>query len=162
MNNEMTTTNSQLMTPASSQASLLEMRADPKKYPRVGAISREIAIAEMSRIISNAFLYRGQTADPTNIRFIASALVDELQGDQDNIGTGDISFAEVGRIIKRSILQDEMFGISVASLYKAIYAYIKGEGHLLQEKVDERKTQGAAQNTLIDTYARALVRRGKI
>lgn len=162
MNNEMTTTNSQLMTPASSQASLLEMRADPKKYPRVGAISREIAIAEMSRIVSQAYLYRGNNVDPANIRFIASALVDELQGDQDNIGTGDISFAEVGRIIKRSILQDEMFGISVASLYKAILTYIKGEGHLLQEKVNERKTQGAAQNTLIDTYAGAMVRRGKI
>lgn len=162
MNNEMTKTNSQLMTPASSQASLLEMRADPKKYPRVGAISREIAIAEMSRIVSQAYLYRGNNVDPANIRFIASALVDELQGDQDNIGTGDISFAEVGRIIKRSILQDEMFGISVASLYKAIHAYIKGEGHNLQKQVDEMKAQAAPQNTLIDTYAGAMVRRGKI
>ena len=34
MNNEMTTTNGQLMTTASNQVSLLEMRMDEKRFPR--------------------------------------------------------------------------------------------------------------------------------
>ena len=68
MNNEMTTTSSQLMTPASSQASLLEMRMDKKKFPRIGAFTREQAVFEMSKIVSQAFLYKGQAADLNNSR----------------------------------------------------------------------------------------------
>ena len=101
MNNEMTTTSSQLMTPASSQASLLDMRADAKRFPRIGTFSREQAVLEMSKIVSQAFLYKGQAADPTNIQFISCSLVDELQADLDKLGTRNISFAEISRIVKR-------------------------------------------------------------
>ena len=132
MNNEMTTTNGQLMTPASNQVSLLEMRMDEKRFPRIGAFPREQAVFEMSKIVSQAFLYKGQAADPKNIQFISCALVDELQSDLDRLGTKHISFAEISRVVKRAVLQDDMYGISVASLYKVIIEYIKGEGHRLQ------------------------------
>ena len=59
MNNDMTTTNGQLMTPASNQVSLLEMRMDAKRFPRIGAFPREQAVFEMSKIVSQAFLYKG-------------------------------------------------------------------------------------------------------
>ena len=139
MNKEMTTTNSQLMTPASNQVSLLEMRMDDQRFPRIGAFPREQAVFEMSKIVSQAFLYKGQAADSKNIQFISCALVDELQADLDNMGTKNISFEEISRIVKRAILNDDMF-LSVSSFYKVIMTYIKGEGHQLQKQViAERK-----------------------
>ena len=139
MNNEMTTTSSQLMTPASSQASLLDMRADAKRFPRIGTFSREQAVFEMSKIVSQAFLYKGQAADSKNIQFISCALVDELQSDLDGLGTKNISFEEISRIVKRAILTDDIF-LSVSSFYKVIMNYIKGEGHQLQKQIiAERK-----------------------
>ena len=165
MNNEMTTTSSQLMTPAS----LLDMRADAKRFPRIGTFSREQAVFEMSKIVSQAFLYRGQAADPKNIQFISCALVDELQSDLDKLGTRHISFAEISRVVKRAVLQDDMYGISVASLYKVIIEYVKGEGHKLQREVLERKRktdQEQIKNSVIapmlQAYAGQLLKNSKV
>ena len=152
MSSDIATTNNQLTTPASNQVSLLEMRMDAKRFPRVGTFSREDAILEMSKIVSQAFLYKGQAADPTNIQFISCSLVDELQSDLDRIGTRNVSFAEISRVVKRAVLQDEMYGISVASLYRIIVGYIKGEGHRLHEQVMEmkrKKDRESMRNSII-------------
>ena len=169
MNNEMTTTNGQLMTPASNQVSLLEMRMDEKRFPRIGAFPREQAVFEMSKIVSQAFLYRGQAADPKNIQFISCALVDELQSDLDKLGTRHISFAEISRVVKRAVLQDDMYGISVASLYKVIIEYIKGEGHRLQQEVSERKRKSEQEQIknsviapMLQAYAGELLNHSKL
>ena len=169
MNNEMTTTSSQLMTPASSQASLLDMRADAKRFPRIGTFSREQAVLEMSKIVSQAFLYKGQAADPTNIQFISCSLVDELQADLDKLGTRNISFAEISRIVKRSVLQDEMYGISVASLYKVIIEYVKGEGHRIsqeaRQKKEEQERESLKQSVIapmLQAYAGRLIKNSKV
>ena len=169
MNNEITTTNGQLMTPASNQVSLLEMRMDEKRFPRIGAFPREQAVFEMSKIVSQAFLYKGQAADPKNIQFISCSLVDELQADLDKLGTRNISFAEISRIVKRAVLQDDMYGISVASLYKVIIEYVKGEGHRLQQEVSERKRksdQEQIKNSIVapmlQAYAGQLLKNSKV
>ena len=169
MNNEMTTISSQLMTQASSQASLLDMRADAKRFPRIGTFSREQAVLEMSKIVSQAFLYKGQAADPTNIQFISCSLVDELQADLDKLGTRNISFAEISRIVKRSVLQDEMYGISVASPYKVILEYTPGEGHRLHQQVaemrrkrEEREIKNSVIAPMLQAYAGELLKRSKV
>ena len=169
MNNEITTTNGQLMTSASNQVSLLEMRMDEKRFPRIGAFSREQAVFEMSKIVSQAFLYRGQAADPKNIQFISCALVDELQSDLDKLGTRHISFAEISRVVKRAVLQDDMYGISVASLYKVIIEYIKGEGHRLQQEVSERKRKSEQEQIknsviapMLQAYAGEILKHSKV
>lgn len=169
MNNEITTTNGQMMTPASNQVSLLEMRMDEKRFPRIGAFPREQAVFEMSKIVSQAFLYRGQAADPKNIQFISCALVDELQSDLDKLGTRHISFAEISRVVKRAVLQEDMYGISVASLYKVIIEYIKGEGHRLQQEVSERKRKSEQEQIknsviapMLQAYAGELLKHSKV
>lgn len=169
MNKEMTTTNNQLMTPASNQVSLLEMRMDEKRFPRIGAFPREQAVFEMSKIVSQAFLYKGQAADPKNIQFISCALVDELQSDLDRLGTKHISFGEISRVVKRAVLQDDMYGISVASLYKVIIEYIKGEGHRLQQEVSERKRKSEQEQIknsviapMLQAYAGELLKHSKV
>lgn len=169
MNNELTTTNSQLMTPASNQVSLLEMRMDEKRFPRIGEFPREQAVFEVSKIVSQAFLYKGQAADPKNIQFISYALVDELQSDLDKLGTRHISFGEISRVVKRAVLQDDMYGISVASLYKVIIEYIKGEGHRLQQEVSERKRKSEQEQIknsviapMLQAYAGELLKHFKV
>ena len=139
MSNEMTTTSSSLENFNPGRASLLEMRADPSRFPRLKSVPREQAVFEMTKIVNQAFLYRGQAADPTNIQFISSALVQELL-DDDKYGAGYLSLAEIQVVVKRAVLGgSEMFGISVASLYKVIMEFVKGEGHRNQQQVLEQR-----------------------
>ena len=141
MNNELTTTHPALVNYNPGSASLLEMRSDPTRFPRLKTIPREQAVFEMSKIVSQAFLYRGQAADPTNIQFISAALVGEILDDK-VFGLSSLSLAEIQVVVKRAVLGgSEMFGISVASLYKVIMEFAKGEGHLNQKKVEDRKRE---------------------
>lgn len=117
------------------KCSLLEMRRDPKRFPRLGAIKRPEAIDVMKKIVMKAFLYKGIQADVSNVEYIAGCLVDELQADMDGFGTRFISFAEVSWVIRAAVLSEDMFGISVSSLYKVIIDYIKTDGHMLEKKV---------------------------
>lgn len=121
------------------QASLLEMRADATRFPRIKTMSREQAVSGLIRIVSQAFLYRGQAADPVNVQFISNALLNELLED-DKYGAGYLSLAEIQVVVKRAVLGgSEMFGISVASLYKVIMEFVKGEGHRNQQQVLEQR-----------------------
>lgn len=133
---EETQMNNELVNYNPGNATLLEMRADPNRFPRLKSMTTEQAVMGMARIVSQAFLYRGQAADPTNIQFISSALVHELLGD-DRYSTSSLSLAEIQVVVKRAVLGgSEMFGISVASLYKVIMDYVKGEGHNYQRRID--------------------------
>ena len=121
------------------QASLLEMRADATRFPRINTMSREQAVSGLIRIVSQAFLYRGQAADPVNVQFISNALLNELLED-DKYGAGYLSLAEIQVVVKRAVLGgSEMFGISVSSLYKVIMEFVKGEGHRNQQQVLEQR-----------------------
>lgn len=158
MSNELTT-QSGLVNYNPGQASLLEMRRDSARFPRLKAMPREQAIMGMSKIVSQAFLYKGQAADPTNIQFISSTLVQELL-DDDTYGACYLSLAEIQVIVKRAVLGGtEMFGISVSSLYKIIMEYVKGEGHLYQKRLEdlskqkrEQALKSSAVNPMLDAY----------
>lgn len=168
MSNELTTIQRQLAVPVSPQTTLLEMRMDPVRFPRVGRVAREVAIVEMTKIIHQTYLLRGQTTDTATIEFIATNLVDELQADFDHKNTGSISFAEISRIIKRKILTDEVYGISVASLYKIIIEYIDGEGAKLTEQkrqIEARKAVnlgGQDLTPMIDAFTGQMLKKAKL
>ena len=151
------------------RASLLEMRADATRFPRIKTMPREQVVFEMSKIVSQAFLYRGQAADLTNIQFISSALVDELLED-DKYGAGYLSLAEIQVIVKRAVLGgSEMFGISVASLYKVIMEFVKGEGHLNQQKIwearrkeEDKRLQASGITPMLRAFTGEFVKNHKI
>ena len=152
MNNELTTTR----TP-----SLLEIRMDSKTFPRLSAYTRDAAIVELARIITKAFLYRGNVSDPQQVSFIATSLYDELIR-EDTYGAANITLNEVSVVIRKAILEEDIF-ISVSTLYRAILNYCKGEGHLLQIQANERlkATPGGAVDTIINAYAGKLVKSNK-
>lgn len=115
-------------------ASLLQMRSDPAAFPRLKNLPRDKAVTDMAFVVSQAFLYRGQLPDQATIQFIASTLVAELvEGNE--YGARNLSMAEIQVVVKRAVLGSEMYGISVASLYRVIIDYAKGEGHSLQLQV---------------------------
>lgn len=151
------------------QASLLEMRADATRFPRINTMSREQAVSGLIRIVSQAFLYRGQAADPVNVQFISNALLNELL-DDDKYGAGYLSLAEIQVIVKRAVLGgSEMFGISVASLYKIIMEFVKGEGHRNQQQVleqrkkeTERILKESALAPMLKAYTGEFIRNNKI
>lgn len=151
--------------PQKRQPTLLDMRLYPERFPRLRNYKRDDAIFEMSKIVSQAFIYKGQKADDANINFIAAALVDELMED-DAHGALNISFAEISRVVKRAVLGgEEMYGISVASLYKVILDYVTGEGTRLQNEAAEivmrqnlAKMKESPTNPMIQAYAGALVK----
>ena len=151
------------------QASLLEMRADATRFPRINTMSREQAVSGLIRIVSQAFLYRGQAADPVNVQFISNALLNELLED-DKYGAGYLSLAEIQVVVKRAVLGgSEMFGISVASLYKVIMEFVKGEGHRNQQQVleqrqkeTERILKESALAPMLQAYTGEFIRNNKI
>ena len=121
------------------QPSLLDIRMDSKRYPRLCRIPKDEATKAMVKIVSQAFLYRGQTADPNIIGFTASALVDELL-QEEKYRAKFLSMEEIAIVIRKAVLETDIY-ISVSSLYKAVIEYCKGEGTRLQNEASKIRRQ---------------------
>ena len=117
---------------------LVEIRRHPELYPRISATPMEDAVEKMTTMVYAAFLYRGQETTPTTIRFIANALVAEINADT-KFGLRTLSWEEIGRTIRYAVLggAKEMYGVSVASLYAALVEYAKTEGHDADRKASQ-------------------------
>lgn len=158
------------MTIQGREVTLLDIRRDEVKFPRISTYSREEAVLKMTKIVTNAFLYKGHTADPANIQFIASNLAEELRKDSFKLGTPRLTFAEIAWAVKKAVLNDEIYSVSVASLFKVIADYTKGKGHELQKEVDKLATQageraqisGSPVATMISAYSGAMVKNTKV
>lgn len=132
---------SELITLQGKQVSLIDIRRNEgNQFPRLKTYSWTDAMDKMTKVVLNAFLYKGQNADPDNIQFIASNLLKELLG---HPGGRNITFQEIAYCIKKAILEDDTIGISVVTLYKAVIKYIDGEGKAAHEKA---KMQQDARN----------------
>lgn len=117
---------------------LVEIRRHPELYPRIKTTPDEEAVNKMTTMVYAAFLYRGQDATTTTIRFIANALVAEIKADT-KFGLGSLSWEEIGRTIRLAVLGGgkEMYGVSVASLYAALVDYAKTEGHDAERRASQ-------------------------
>ena len=121
------------------KATLVDIRTDNRKFPRLHTYRREDAIAQMNMIIMMAFQYRGQQADAQTVIQMSSSLIEILNEDEYGIGTRFLSFEEIKRVIRRASLGQsrEMYGISVSSLYQALADYCKGEGRMADKEAKE-------------------------
>ena len=129
----------QLQTIPAERATLVDIRTDNKRFPRLHSYRREDAIAQMNMIIIMAFQFRGQQADTQSIILMSSSLIDILMEDEYGIGTKNLSFEEIKRVIRKAVLGQgrEMFGISVSSLFQALADYCKGEGKEADKRAKE-------------------------
>ena len=150
-----------------SQPSLLEIRMDSKKYPRLCRYSKEEADRAMVTIVSKAFLYRGQTADPSVIGFTASALVDELL-QEEKYGAKFLSIEEIAIIVKKAVLETDIY-VSVSTLYRAVLDFCKGEGSrinreaaTLKRKQDEESIRNSVVAPMLQAYTGAFIKEHKV
>lgn len=151
-----------------AKATLVEIRTDSKKFPRLYTYRREDAISTMSMIIMMAFQLRGQQADVQTIMQMSSSLIDILNEDEYSIGTKYLSFEEIKRIIRKSALGQgrEMYGISVSSLFQALADYCKGEGRMADKEAKEivsrqRELRNAIIAPMIQGYAQEAIHKSK-
>jgi len=149
------------------QPTLLEIRMDSKKYPRLCRYTKEEADLAMVKIVSQAILYRGQNMEASTISFTASSLVDELMR-EDKYGAKYLSFEEISRIIKKAVLESDIF-ISVSSLYRAILDFCKGEGTRIQQeasalkrKQDEESLRNSVVAPMLQAYTGAFINEHKV
>ena len=129
----------QLTTIPAEKATLVDIRTDNKRFPRLHSYQREDAIAQMNMIIMMAFQFRGQQADTLTILQLSSSLIDILNEDEYGIGTRFLSFEEIKRVVRKAALGQgkEMYGISVSSLFQALADYCKGEGRMADKEAKE-------------------------
>ena len=140
------------LTTIPAKATLVEIRTDNVKYPRLHTYRREDAISQMNMIIMMAFQYRGQQADVQTIMQMSASLIDILLEDEYGIGTKYLSFEEIKRVIRRASLGQgrEMYGISVSSLFQALADYCRGEGRSAdKEAKDVVARQREVKNSII-------------
>ena len=129
----------QLTTIPAEKATLVDIRTDNRRFPRLHSYQREEAIMQMNMIIMMAFQFRGQQADAQTIIQMSSSLIDILNEDEYGIGTKFLSFEEIKRVVRKAALGQgkEMYGISVSSLFQALADYCKGEGRMADKEAKE-------------------------
>lgn len=127
------------LTTAPAQVTLVDIRTDNKRFPRLHTIRREDAISQMNMVLMMAFQYRGQQTDAQSIFQMSSSLIDLLNEDEYGIGTRYLSFEEIKRIVRKAALGQakEMYGISVSSIYQALADYCRGEGRMADQQAKE-------------------------
>ena len=127
------------LTTQTGQATLVDIRSDNRRFPRLHTYKREDAIGQMNIIILMAYQFRGQSADVLTITQMSASLIDVLLEDEYRIGTKFLSFEEIKRVVRRAVLGQgrEMFGISVSSIFQALADYCKGEGRLADQEAKE-------------------------
>ena len=129
----------QLTSIPAERATLVDIRTDNRRFPRLHTYRREEAVTQMNVIILMAFQLRGQNADVQTIMQMSSSLIDILNDDDYGIGTKYLSFEEIKRVVKKAVLGQarEMYGISVSSLFQVLADYCKGEGRMADKEAKE-------------------------
>lgn len=141
-----------LTTQQPAKATLVEIRTDNKRFPRLHTYRKEDAVSQMNMIIMMAFQLRGQQADVQTILQMSATLIDILNEDEYGIGTKFLSFEEIKRVVRKASLgqSKEMYGISVSSLFQALADYCKGEGRMANQQAREiAANQREIRNSII-------------
>lgn len=123
-----------------SQAlNLVEIRQRSELYPRLCNYKPESAVNTLAGIVAMAFTYVGKEFAEEDLRVVASGLYADLMRNDDRAGTHAVTPDEIAYAVRKAILSNEpMYGINVASLYKAVRSYCLGEGHEAQLIADRR------------------------
>ena len=124
MSNELTT-----YTP-SPMVSLVEIRRDNVRFPRLHSYPQDIAHRMMTAIVIRANEYFGQKPEMAEVEQIAWDLYTELMNDDEGLRTRNITMEEIHRAIRKAATGQgaEFYGkVSFYFLYKCIMHYVKNE-----------------------------------
>lgn len=149
-----------------ARASLMEIRADNVRFPRLHAYSHENAIESMLYCVLKAYNLFGIEADRLAAGNLAIELYNELMADTEGLKTYNLSFEEIMRAIKKAAMGGsvEFYGkISFHFLYRAIMHYVKGEGlqanqqMIRQREAHKMKVVNDATSLIIAPHARRMI-----
>lgn len=156
----------QLTTIPAEKATLVDIRTDNKRFPRLHTYRREEAVSQMNMVIMMAFQLRGQQADVQTIMQMSTSLIEILNEDEYGIGTKFLSFEEIKRVVRKAALGQsrEMYGISVSSIFQALADYCKGEGRMADKEAKEivsrqRELKQAIIAPMIQGYAESMIKK---
>lgn len=141
-----------IATTTGNRATLVDIRTDNRRFPRLHTYRKEDAISQMNMIILMAFQLKGQNADVQTIMQMSSTLIDILNEDEYGIGTRYLSFEEIKRVVKKAVLGQarEMYGLSVSSLFQVLADYCKGEGRMADKEAKQiASKQKEIRNSII-------------
>lgn len=146
--------NNKLTIPDAQAPTLVEIRCDKLRYPRLVRVPRELAEGQIRECIMQAAMLRGQEMAGETLRFTAAALLDELLRDEEGFGLKYITIEEIRREVKAAALgsRGELYGINVSSLYRVLRDYALGAGHEAEETA-RRCSRAALEQAMAETPA---------
>lgn len=112
------------------QATLVDIRKDNARFPRLHSYPQEVAHKMMMAVVLKANELFGTKAEMAEVSQIAWDLYTELMNDVEGMRTFNITFEEIYRAIRKSATGQgvEFYGkVSFYFLYKCIMAYAKNE-----------------------------------
>lgn len=145
---------------------LVDIRLHPERHPRLCNLPTEQAVEGLKKVYCMAVMYRGQELEAAKADFTARTLLSELL-EEETYGLRNVTLEEIRRAVKKAVLTDaEVYGINVASLFRIILAYVKGEGHQADEQAHEivkrqKRAGNAAADTMLAVYAGQLAAHSK-
>ncbi len=150
-----------------NKVSLLDIRSDESRYPRLKTYRRDDAIREMTKIVYAVLLYQGRTLSSEDIKVHASNAVDVILSDPAGVGSPEITFEEISRaLIKRASIED--FWISGATINQTITQYCKTDGNKARiDAINQRRqiAQPGPKTTisaLLEEFSKEMVNNNKI
>ena len=111
-------------------ATLVEVRKDNVRFPRLHSYPQEVAHRMMAAIVLKACELFGTKAEMGEVNQIAWDLYTELMNDIEGLRTYNLTFEEINRSIKKAATGQgvEFYGrVSFYFLYKCIMQYAKNE-----------------------------------
>lgn len=124
MNNEIVT-----YTP-NPAATLVEIRRDNERFPRLHSYPQEVAHKMMMAVVLKANELFGAKPEMQEVNQIAWDLYSELMNDVEGMRTYNLTFEEISRAIRKAATGQgaEFYGkVSFYFLYKCIMQYVKNE-----------------------------------
>lgn len=111
-------------------ASLIEVRRDNIRFPRLHTYPAEVALRMMSAVVLRAAKYFDAEVSMDDVGNTALDLYTELMADVEGLRTQNITFEEISRAIRKAATGNsvEYYGrLSFHFLYKCIMHYVKTE-----------------------------------
>ena len=142
MNNEIVT-----YTP-NPAATLVEIRRDNERFPRLHSYPQEVAHKMMMAVVLKANELFGAKPEMQEVNQIAWDLYSELMNDVEGMRTYNLTFEEISRAIRKAATGQgaEFYGkVSFYFLYKCIMQYVKNEVMQANTQMLRQAESGRAQ-----------------
>jgi hypothetical protein len=124
---------------AKRQATEIDIRRDNENHPHLYRLQQGYVVKALEAIITKAFMYKGQRANVTDVKFIAQNVYAETMKDK---ALQMFKVAEVEEAIIKGVTgRLEMYGINVGSIIGVLWEFYKSEIVERNKEVNRRMSE---------------------